>query len=175
MPIAICHIVSWQTSPRCFPYTIAARVKLHAMRDTAVGVRFAYIGQVSWDYTTPGSRPASKALPYQTPRQRGHYRGTSYPPEGLPSSSHPQTPPSQQLGLQSLPRTPDKIHCLLGISFKILQAILQVVKFQKLFLKHILQLFAHCDLSSLGQGTILYYVRLHYINESRSTYYAHLK
>ena len=68
MPIAICHIVSWQASPRCFPYTIAARVKLHAMRDTAVGVRFAYIGQVSWDYTTPGSRPASKALPYQTPR-----------------------------------------------------------------------------------------------------------
>ena len=65
---AHCWNHSWQASPRCFPYTIATRVKLHAMRDMAVGIRFAYIGQVSWGYTTPGSRPASKALPYQTPR-----------------------------------------------------------------------------------------------------------
>ena len=60
MLIAICYIVAWQASPRCYPYTIATRVKLHAMRDTTVGVLFAYIGQVSWGYTTPGSRPARR-------------------------------------------------------------------------------------------------------------------
>ena len=33
-------------------YTIATRVKLHEMQDTAVGILFAYIGQVSWSYTS---------------------------------------------------------------------------------------------------------------------------
>ena len=30
----------------------------HAMRDTAVGIWFAYFGQVSWGYTTPGLKLA---------------------------------------------------------------------------------------------------------------------
>ena len=56
--------LSWQASPRCFPYTIATRVKLCAMRNTDIGIWFFYIRQVSWGYPKPGSRPASKALPY---------------------------------------------------------------------------------------------------------------
>ena len=58
---AQCWNHSWQASPRCFPYTIATKVLPHAMRDTAVGIWFACIGQVSWGYTTPESRLASKA------------------------------------------------------------------------------------------------------------------
>ena len=38
------------------------------MQAMAVRIWFAYFGQVSWGYTTPESRPASKALPYQTLR-----------------------------------------------------------------------------------------------------------
>ena len=38
--ITHCWNHSWQASPN--PYTIATRVKLHAMRDTVVGIRFAY-------------------------------------------------------------------------------------------------------------------------------------
>ena len=44
---AQCWNHSWQASPRCFPYTIATKVLPHAMRDTAVGVWYACIGQVS--------------------------------------------------------------------------------------------------------------------------------
>ena len=51
--------------PRRFPYAIATRVKLHAIRDMVIGILFGYIGQVSWSYTTPWLRLASKALPYQ--------------------------------------------------------------------------------------------------------------
>ena len=50
-----------------FPFTIAAKVLPCAMWDTVIGIWFAYIGQVSLGVTTPGSRPATKALPYQTP------------------------------------------------------------------------------------------------------------
>ena len=56
---------SWQASPKCFPYTVATKILPHPW---AVGIWFAYIGQFFWGYTTPGSKPASKALPYQTPR-----------------------------------------------------------------------------------------------------------
>ena len=51
--IAHCWNRSWQASPRCFPYTIATKFLPHAMQDTAIGFWFAYIGQVSWGYTTP--------------------------------------------------------------------------------------------------------------------------
>ena len=61
---APCWNHSLQASPNCFPYIIATKFLLHGMRDMAVGIWFAYIGQVSLGYTTPGSRQASKALPY---------------------------------------------------------------------------------------------------------------
>ena len=43
-----------------FPLHHCHQSQLHAMRDTAVGIWFAYFGQVSCGYTTPRSRPASR-------------------------------------------------------------------------------------------------------------------
>ena len=73
-------------SPRCFPYTIATGVKLHEMRDTAKGIWFAHIEQVSWGFTTPWSRLISKTI-----RLQGSAATIGAPailPGGLLSFSH---------------------------------------------------------------------------------------
>ena len=46
-----------------FPLHHCQQSQLLAMWDTAIGIRFAYFGQVSWSYSTTWARLASKALP----------------------------------------------------------------------------------------------------------------